>query len=60
MCNRVWWVCENFRSPNENGGKDPIFAMFKRIGLCVISLKTVCFCFNVNGIARFGDLNLFS
>jgi hypothetical protein len=43
MCNRVWWVCENFRSPIGNGGKDPIFSMFKRIGLCVISLKIVFF-----------------
>ncbi len=35
MCNRGWYVCENFTGPMEMVERDYLFSMFNGIGLCL-------------------------
>jgi hypothetical protein len=42
MCNKLWWICENFRRSTEMIEKDHSFLVLNIVRLCV-SLKIIFF-----------------
>jgi hypothetical protein len=40
MCDKVWWICENFRGSMEMIEKDHSFLMLNTVMFCV-SLKSI-------------------